>query len=90
MPEFLHMYDPHHTLLLVEEDFWTDKEVEEFWSGWIEYANRLKLKCNECGTHKWESVEFAIDEENKPKIQSSSDPKKPYKAPLQPQLHKEL
>ena len=61
MPEFLNTYDPQHALLLIEEDFWTDAEVEEFWSGWVEYSNRMKLRCP-CGAARWENVEFTIDD----------------------------
>jgi len=64
MAEFVNIYDPHHSLLLLEEDFWTDAQVEEFFEGWVEFANRLKLKCIYCGSDRWSHVDFEILDEN--------------------------
>jgi len=64
LEEFLAYYDPQHSLNLVEENFWSDKEVEEFWEGWVEYANHMKLHCLNCGASQWTGVEFAIDGDN--------------------------
>jgi len=62
LSEFLNTYDPQHQLNLIEENFWSDAEVEEFWQGWAEYANHMKLHCTECGGNEWSGVAFAVSD----------------------------
>jgi len=50
-------------LVVDEQDWWTDEDIENFYSGWPEWANRYAIKCPQCGETKWGPVEFVIEEE---------------------------
>lgn len=46
-----------------EEDWWTDEELEEFYSGWAVWANRSATHCPYCGAVSWNDIRFVSDEE---------------------------
>jgi len=50
-------------LVVDEQDWWTDEDLENFYSGWPEWANRMAIKCPHCEATKWGPVEFVTQEE---------------------------
>jgi len=54
--ELLHLADPDTDLSTVEEDFWTDVEVTEYFEGWAEYVRERRVPCPQCGSSNWVEV----------------------------------
>lgn len=65
LQEFLKLFDREGSYLIQIEDWWTDVEVEEFFEGWAEWANRYAIHCVDCGSPKWSNVEYVTEEEEK-------------------------
>lgn len=60
--EFL---EHNHGLVIEEEDWWTDIDVENFYLGWPEWANRYGVKCPACESTNWVGVDFVSTEVEK-------------------------
>jgi len=60
LKEFLSHYPD---LTLEEEEWWNDLDVENFYLGWPEWANRYAVKCPQCGATDWVGVDFVSAEE---------------------------
>jgi len=63
--EFLQLFDREGAYLIQIEDWWSDQEVEEFFEGWAEWANRYAIHCVDCGSTRWDNVEFVSEEQEK-------------------------
>jgi hypothetical protein len=61
LQEFLDIFDSEHNLLIIEENFWTDHDLEEFYEGWDVWAKRMGLKC-EGGASDWHEITVPKDE----------------------------
>jgi hypothetical protein len=57
--EFLTHYPD---LAISEEEWWSDIDVENFYLGWPEWANRYAVKCPQCGATDWVGVDFVSAE----------------------------
>jgi len=62
--EFLDLFRDKDYLVQVE-DWWTDSELEEFYSGWSVWANRSAVHCKKCTSCNWKEIRFVSDEEEK-------------------------
>jgi len=60
LKEFLHHYP---NVVLDEEDWWTDTELENFYLGWPEWANCYGVKCPVCKSTNWKEVDYVSWEE---------------------------
>jgi len=60
LKEFLGHYPD---LTVEEEEWWNDLDVENFYLGWPEWANRYAVKCPQCGATDWVGVDFVSAEE---------------------------
>jgi hypothetical protein len=60
LKEFLLHYPD---LAVDEEEWWTDLDVENFYLGWPEWANRYAVKCPQCEATNWVAVDFVSAEE---------------------------
>lgn len=61
----MNTYDLARDLLIQEEEFWDDEDLEEFYDGWPEWATRESIKCTQCGSTAWSHVEFIEPEADK-------------------------
>jgi len=64
LPEFLGLVESRG-YMIKEEDWWTDQELEEFYEGWGEWANRSAVHCEACEAVAWRNVEFVSEAEEK-------------------------
>lgn len=62
LKEFLSHYPD---LVVSEEDWWNDIDVENFYLGWPEWANRYAVQCPQCQATNWVEVDFVSSEEEK-------------------------
>jgi hypothetical protein len=54
--EFLDIFDHDHNLAVPEGEHYNDGSMEEYYDGWAEWANHLKLKCPVCRGDHWEDI----------------------------------
>jgi uncharacterized protein YoxC len=59
LKEFLLHYPD---IVIDEEEWWTDVDVENFYLGWPEWANRYAVKCPQCEATNWVGPDFVSTE----------------------------
>jgi len=56
-PEFFDMFEEFDYDMMYPDILPSDeKEMEEFYQGWVAWAQHLKLKCKKCGASDWREV----------------------------------
>jgi len=58
LQEFLRLSRVRGGLFIREEEWWSDEELDEFYEGWPEWANRSSVHCPSCDAVAWKGPAF--------------------------------